>query len=180
MSKIEVDCTALDKLIGEKQVITANYLVTDPEGLFDLTEEVDSTPTRKMIGSLQKRFEDFEISREEDYFEVRNRGALEGLVQTRLKYECSEDNGLIHLAAFIMKTLAENQVFGDGNKRTAYLTGTMFLAKYQIQVMGRPEAVIPELDDELVTLLQELAVGEAEISELEKFLSTVEKDILNY
>lgn len=180
MSSIEVDCSVLNELIGERQIITANYLVTDPERLFQLTEEVDSRPTRKMIKSLQQRFEDFEISREEDYFEVRNRGALEGLVQTRLKYECEKENGLIHLAAFIMKTLAENQVFGDGNKRTAYLTGTMFLVKYQIQVMERPEAVIPELDDEMVTLLQELAVGEAELYELKEFLSTVEEDVVSY
>ncbi len=177
MSRIRVDCDIIEELIGERQVITANYLVTDPESLFELTDEVDSSPTRKMIGSLQQRFEDFEISRDEDYFEVRNRGALEGLVQTRLKYECQKNNGLIHLAAFIMKTLADNQVFGDGNKRTAYLTGTMFLVKYQIQVMERPEAVIPELDDELVTLLQEIAVGEAELVELEDFLSVVEDDI---
>jgi hypothetical protein len=38
-------------------------------------------------------------------------------------------------------------------------------------------AVIPELDEGLVTILQELAVGETELEELEKFLKSVEKDI---
>ncbi|MFB6115019.1 MAG: Fic family protein [Candidatus Nanohalobium sp.] len=179
MEDLEVDCSRIEELVSEDQVITANYLVTDPEGLFSLTEDVDSGPTREIIRGLQERFESFEVSREEDYFEVRNRGALEGLVQTRLRYECGENNGFIHLAAFIMKALAENQVFGDGNKRTAYLTGTMFLVKYQIDVLGRDEAVIPELEDELVTILQDLAVGETDLGELERYLSTVEKDIKN-
>ncbi|MFB6175079.1 MAG: Fic family protein [Candidatus Nanohalobium sp.] len=173
---IEVECSRIEEMVDVNQVLTANHLVTDPEGLFRKTE-VDSKPTREMISGLQQRFESFEVSREEDYFRVRNRGVLESLVDTRLRYECRKNSDLIHLAAFIMKDLAENQVFGDGNKRTAYLAGTMFLVKYQVDVLGRPEAVIPELNEELVTILQELAVGDTGVDELEKFLSRIEKKI---
>jgi len=76
-----------------------------------------------------------------------------------------------------MKTLAENQVFGDGNKRTAYLAGTIFLVKYQVEVLGLENAVIPELDGELIQILQDLAVEETGLGELEKFLKSVERDI---
>lgn len=172
----QLDCSRIEELVDVDQVLTANHLVTDPEGLFEKAE-VDSSPTRDMISGLQKRFESFEVSREEDYFRVRNRGVLESLVKNRLRYECENDSDLIHLAAFIMKDLAENQVFGDGNKRTAYLAGTMFLVKYQVEMLGKKNAVIPELDDELVTILQDLAVDETGLEELEKFLRTVERDI---
>lgn len=173
----EIDCGRMEELVDIDQISTANYLVTDPEGLFQAAEDVDSGPTRDMVKALQQRFEGFEVSRDEDYFRIRNRGVLESLVETRMKYECREDNDLIHLTGFIMKTLAENQVFGDGNKRTAYLAGTIFLVKYQVQVLGLDNAVIPELDEELVQILQDLAVKETDLVELEKFLKSVERDI---
>lgn len=174
---LEVDCGKIDNFLNVGQIVTANHLVTDPEGLFRKAEDVDSGPTRDMVKSLEKQFESFEVSREEDYFSIRNRGVLESLVETRISYECRENSDLIHLSAFIMKALAENQVFGDGNKRTAYLAGTIFLVKYQVEIMSMENAVIPELDEELVTILQDLAVGETELEELEKFLKSVEKDI---
>lgn len=173
----EIDCERMDELVDIDQISTANYLVTDPEGLFQAAENVDSGPTRDMVEALQQRFEGFEVSRDEDYFRIRNRGVLESLVETRLKYECRENNDLIHLTGFIMKTLAENQVFGDGNKRTAYLAGTIFLVKYQVEVLGLENAVIPKLDEELVQILQDLAVEETGLGELEKFLRSVERDI---
>lgn len=174
---LDVDCDRIEELIDIDQIITANYLVTDPEGLFQCSEEVDSQPTREMIEALQERFRSFEVSREEDYFRIRNQGVLESLVQTRIRYECKENSDLIHLTAFIMKALAENQVFGDGNKRTAYLAGTIFLVKYQVEVMGKDNAVIPELDEELVGILQGLAIDETRLDELERFLKSVERDI---
>lgn len=172
----EVDCDRVSGLVNLDQIVTANYLVTDPEGLF-AAADVDSDPTRNVVEGLQERFEKFEISREEDYFRVRNRGALESLVETRMEYECRGNSDLIHLAAFIMKVLAENQVFGDGNKRTAYLAATVFLVKYQVEVLEKRNAVIPELNDELVEILQGLAVGEEDLQRLESFMRTVERDI---
>lgn len=177
---LEVDCSRIGELVSVNQIVTANYLVTDPEGLFSTAETVDSGPTREMVEALQQRFESFEVSREEDYFRIRNRGVLEGLVETRMRYECEENSDLIHLAAFVMKALAENQVFGDGNKRTAYMAGTIFLVKYQVEVLGNENAVIPELDEELVTILQDLAVGETRLPELERFLRSVERDIRSF
>lgn len=177
MGLLDVDCGRMDELVDIGQIVTANHLVTDPEGLFERAEGVDSGPTREVIEGLQERFERFEVSREEDYFRIRNRGVLEGLVETRLRYECRKDSDVVHLAAFIMKSLAESQVFGDGNKRTAYLAGTMFLVSYQVKVLGREEAVVPELDEQMVTILQDLAVGETGLEELEKYLSTVGKRI---
>ncbi len=174
---LEVDCGSIEQLVDVDQIVTANYLVTDPEGLFQAAEDVDSGPTRDMVKALQQRFEGFEVSRDEDYFRIRNRGVLESLIETRMKYECGEENDLIHLSGFIMKTLAENQVFGDGNKRTAYLAGTIFLVKYQVEVLGLENAVIPELDGELIQILQDLAVEETGLGELEKFLKSVERDI---
>ncbi|PSH00559.1 MAG: hypothetical protein BRC30_02895 [Nanohaloarchaea archaeon SW_7_46_7] len=176
---LEVDCRGIDELVDVDQIVTANYLVTDPEGLFRTAGNVESGPTRDIIEGLQQRFESFEVSRSEDYFSIRNRGVLESLVETRLKYECGENHDLIHLTGFIMKVLAENQVFGDGNKRTAYLAGTIFLVKYQVQILGMENAVIPELDEELVKILQDLAVQDTGLEELESFLRSVERDIVN-
>lgn len=172
-----VECEKLGNLIDLDQIVTANYLVTDPEGLFERTEGVDSGPTRDMIGAMQRRFESFEVSRDEDYFRIRNRGVLESMVETRIKYECRENDDLIHLTGFIMKVMAQNQVFGDGNKRTAYLAGTIFLVKYQVEVLGTENAIIPELDEELVKILQNLAVEETGLGKLKKFLKSVERDI---
>jgi prophage maintenance system killer protein len=173
---LKVECDRVSELYSTDQVVTANYLVTDPEGLF-AAADVDSSPTREVVEGLEERFDRFEVSREEDYFRVRNRGALESLAENRMRYECRENSDLIHLAAFVMKVLAENQVFGDGNKRTAYLAGAVFLVKYQVEVLGKKNAVIPELDEELVEILQALAVGEEGLQRLEKYMKTVERDI---
>jgi hypothetical protein len=82
---LEVDCGSIEQLVDVDQIVTANYLVTDPEGLFQAAEDVDSGPTRDMVKALQQRFEGFEVSRDEDYFRIRNRGVLESLIETRMK-----------------------------------------------------------------------------------------------
>lgn len=158
--EIRLEPGKVDQLMGVREIIDINNLVTEPETYTG--REVENSMEADIGGS------GFEVDREEDYHHVREKGQLETLVETMLPYESREDNELVGLTAFIMTELARSQVFSEGNKRTSYVTGALFLIKCQL--LARNEAIYPKLDTELTNVLSEVAREQMSREEFEKYL----------
>jgi prophage maintenance system killer protein len=88
---------------------------------------------------------------------VREEGLLETLIYQVMPYECEENNDGLWLTAVLISRIAKNQIFSEGNKRTSYLVGVLFLRHLQ-DVNGFEGALIPELSKELTRLLSDIAV----------------------
>jgi prophage maintenance system killer protein len=172
-----IDCKEVDNLIEKQAVLILNKAVTEPESVEGEYKELGQSLVKLIEAISSDKGNELEISREEDYFATINENILGDLINTQLRYECQENNDIIFLTSKIMEIIASGQIFGEGNKRTAYLTGCLFLINYQISVLGLERFVIPVLDDELVELLSDVAVGSSNASDLEKFFSSLRTDL---
>lgn len=152
---LEVDCRELDRFISVDEIISINRAITDPE----------NTDRHLGVGKKSSRFE---INRDEDYHYLRNPSIIETLVETKLSYECRRNSNLIWLTSKIMAHLAQNQAFSEGNKRTSYIVGVLFLIK--IQLKYEDAADYPLLDVDLTNKLQKLAVKEISCEQLYNYL----------
>lgn len=174
----EVDCGELESYLNVGKVILLNRAVTDPGLLEDVYEGVLGDSVRDFVEEISSsERSSLEVSREEDYFVVINGGVLESLLETRLKYECGKNNDVIFLMSKIMEVIAANQIFGEGNKRTAYLSGCLFLIDHQRAKLGLERLVIPVLDDELLELLSEVAVGKSSAEDLYSSFTGLREDL---
>ncbi len=97
-----------------------------------------------------------ETNRSEDYHDFRDPGRIETLIEQILPRECREDNSVLWLTSVIMSEIAQNQAFGEGNKRTAYMTGVLFLI--ECQIMKDEDAVYPRLTRDFTDKLSALAI----------------------
>lgn len=178
--ELEVDCGHLDEYFSQEAVVFLNRAITDPESLRrDIDGEVFLEGVEDLVESIEASDRsELEISRDEDHFALINRGVLGSLAENQLFYECRENNDAVHLMAKIMQVIASNQVFGDGNKRTAYLSGCLFIIDYQVSGLALQRPVIPVLNDELVELLSDISVGEKDEDDLENYFSDLREDIL--
>lgn len=147
-----------------------------------VTEERVRRPNEQKNGMLPeiKNFRDIpnlDISKEDDYFEVINPGPLEGLA-TNAKYNYQENPDLMEFVSFVIEYIAQNQIFGNGNKRTAFLTGYMILLTYQL-ANDYEKIVVPQLNDELVEIISKVAIREKEedSEDLMEFMSAIEERI---
>lgn len=152
---LEVDCSELDSFISVEEIISINRAITDP----------DNTDRHLGAGKESSRFE---INRDEDYHYLRNPSIIETLVETKLSYECRKNSNLVWLTSKIMAHLAQNQAFSEGNKRTSYIVGVLFLIK--IQLKYGDTADYPLLDIDLTNKLQELAVEEISCKQFYQYL----------
>lgn len=157
---ILLECDRVSDLLPAQEIVDINNMVTEPDEYSG--EDVESGLEADIGGS------DFEVAREEDYHHVRERGQLETVVETMLPYECREDSELVNLTAFLMTEIARSQVFAEGNKRTSYVAGTLFLIKSQM--LARNEAIYPKLDTEMTKVLSEVARGAMNRQRFEKYL----------
>ncbi|QGA80378.1 hypothetical protein [Candidatus Nanohalobium constans] len=176
--KFLLDCGRLEDYLDKELVISINRMVTETEEERQRLKENDELSSEEFSDfiSLFREGRDIEFSRNEDYHQVINEGILGNLFENILFMECRQNSGLIHLTAFIVKTLAESQVFADGNKRTAYISGCVFLMSFQ-QEKGVEAPVIPLLDGDFVSILQDIAVGEESLEFLEDYLRSLETSI---
>lgn len=173
-----LECNELDRFLDKQLVVDVNRMITETESemrRLEDTESIDSSGFEQFLSMFEKG-QEIEFSRSEDYHQLINEGILGNLFENVLYFECKENPDLIHLTAFIIKVLAESQAFADGNKRTAYVSGCVFLMSYQRE-KGIESPVIPLLDDEFVSLLQDVAVGKKDAESLENFLKPIERDI---
>lgn len=172
-----VECEEVDSLIEEEAILILNKAVTEPDSVEKEYRELGRS-ARKVVEAISSSEDnELEISREEDYFATINKNILGDLVNTQLWYECRENSDVIFLTSKIMEVIASSQIFGEGNKRTAYLSGCLFLINYQISVLGLERSVIPVLDDELIELLSDVAVCSSDAYDLEKFFSSLRSDL---
>lgn len=174
---LKVECDDItDLLPTPDEVATLNCMVTDPKALIDEEEVKERIIEAKELDVNKEEIEiektglglqgipdeslpEMEIAREEDYHRVRESSQLEILLEYIIPRECKENNDGVHLTAFFMTKLAQSQIFGEGNKRTAYLVGTLFLRHLQ-NYHSFEEAIIPDLNKELTKLLSDIAISE--------------------
>lgn len=186
MDVFEVDCSKLEKYVDREQIELWNLIVTEgQEAPEKLDREFESKEDRKrfvesidsIIDTHKSNSSEMEFSEEHDWFYVRNEATLGNLLEFILPHKCEENNDLLYLTAVIMATIAESQIFADGNKRTAYLTGADFLLNVQMDKGMTENVVIPALDEELTQILQEVAVNKSSEDELYSFLDSLRNDI---
>lgn len=188
MGVFEVDCDGLDDYIDSERIEFWNLIVTEgrnaPEkadGEFDSREEEKQAldQIEGLMDLHESQSPELEFSKEHDWFYVRNEGTLGSLLDFILPHECKENNDMLHLTAVIMSTIAESQIFADGNKRTAYLAAADFLSSIQLS-KGMEKTVIPALDKELTQILQEIAEKKSSREELYTFLEGLRPKIKEY
>lgn len=171
---LSVDCGEVESMIGLELVKGLNALVTQAPNLEESAEleHVNGVP----VGDMDA----FEVARDEDYHQLRpsGKGLIENLFEFTLPHRCSENNDAVYLSAVVMKEIAESQAFGEGNKRTAYLSGVMFLIKAQA-LEGFSQAVYPDLTVEFREILQEVAVREKDEENLYKYMISLIEEPLN-
>jgi prophage maintenance system killer protein len=168
----EVNCGELGFYIDKETVISINRFVTETD---EVKDDLGSEGFESFISVFDT--DELDFSREEDYHQVINEGILGNLFENILYMECRKNSDIIHLTAFIMKTLAESQVFADGNKRTAYISGSAFLMSYQRQ-NGVESPVVPYLSSDFVSILQDIAIGEESLKFLENYLDSLRGPIM--
>lgn len=157
---LPVECESIEDIMPSSGTVKAlNQIVTDPKGLVeeDMEQDFDGRIEIGIEGIPSEALPELEISREEDYFEVREEGQLEILLEEIMPRECEKLNDGVWLTAVLMGRLAKNQVFGEGNKRTSYLTGVLFLKNLQ-SVHGFEAVLIPDLDKYFTRLLSDVAI----------------------
>lgn len=175
--KLQVDCNSLNSFLDKGTVISINRFITETGKVKDNLDEAEGVDVEGFESFLSVfNTEELDFSRKEDYHQIINEGILGNLFENILYMECREKSDLIYLTAFIIKTLAESQVFADGNKRTAYIAGSAFLMSYQRQ-KGVESPVIPRLNNRFVSILQDIAIGEEKIGFLENYLNSLRKPI---
>lgn len=165
---LDVDCGKVEEMIGLDLVRGLNATVThapDLESDAEL-EHVNGVP----VGSMDA----FEVARDEDYHQLRpsGEGLIQNLFEFTLPHRCGENSDAVYLSAVVMKEIAESQAFGEGNKRTAYLSGVMFLIKAQA-LEGFSQAVYPDLTGEFRELLQQVAVREKDEDDLYRYMMSL-------
>jgi hypothetical protein len=166
---LPINCKRKSNLPGVEDIVLLNAVVTETTKAFeeDLLEDayndVSSGDFVKQLNSLDMPEMDFE--REEDYHHVRNRGILETLVETILPLECKENNDVLWLASVIMTEIASHQAFGEGNKRTAYLTSTVLLINSQRKA-GMKQTFYPLLNTDMTEMLSSISMDEIGREEL--------------
>ena len=151
----EVDCSELQEYLSVNEIKGINHAITAP----------NEPEAQLRIGELSS---EFEVNRDEDYHYLRNPGILETLVETKLPYECRENNELLWLTSKIITHIAQNQAFSEGNKRTSYITGVLFMIKVQLE--EGDQARYPLLDRDFTEKLQKLAVNKMTSKELYDYL----------
>ncbi|MFB6180363.1 MAG: hypothetical protein ABEJ93_00645 [Candidatus Nanohalobium sp.] len=187
MKLFEVDCGRLDRYLTRRRIEFWNLIVTEGKDAPDKVDgELDFRKEKEVkkdisavIDAHESSSPQLEFSEEHDWHYVRNEGTLDTLLEFILPRECAGNSDLIYLTSVIMSTIAESQIFADGNKRTAYLAGVDFLSSVQ-RDKGMTQSVIPSLDEELVRLLQEVAEGESSQKSLYSFLNGLREDIEEY
>ncbi|QKQ98398.1 hypothetical protein GKQ38_02625 [Candidatus Nanohaloarchaea archaeon] len=168
---LEIDCESIDDMISIELITGLNALVTQSPEIEEEAEleHVNGVP----VGDMEA----FEVARDEDYHQLRpsGEGFIENIIEFTLPHSCSENNDAVYLSAVLMKELAESQAFGEGNKRTAYLSGVMFLIKAQAQ-QGFSKAVYPDLTRDFQEILQEVAVREKDEEDLYRYITSLIHD----
>ncbi|MFB6242387.1 MAG: hypothetical protein ABEJ36_06330 [Candidatus Nanosalina sp.] len=160
-----VDCSEMEDLLPSPETVKSlNKAVTDPVRLIDdrTREDLSNVDVGNdfdvEIGGIpDEAVPELEVSREEDYYQLREEGQLEILLGEIMPHECRENSEGVWLTAVLMSRIAKNQIFGEGNKRTSYLAGALFLRNIQEANRFR-NPLIPDLNKYLTRMLSDVAI----------------------
>lgn len=152
LKELDIECEKLSDILSVDDIKAINQMITDSKS-FENSETIEEE--NKLLN--EDLGPGFEIDRDEDYHLFRSPGIIETLVETQLPMECKQNQNILWLTSIIMTEIAQNQAFSEGNKRTAYMSGTLFLIKCQL--IEGDKAIYPRLDKELTDKLSDLALG---------------------
>jgi len=129
------------------------------------------------ILNLKEGLPDIDFAHEDDYYRVLEEGSLEGLID-HLGYVYGEEAELIDLVSYVIEYIASRQIFGNGNKRTSFITGYLILFMYQV-INGYDEISVPRLTDDFVELISNVANDQKDESkeDIEDYLSGLKQKL---
>jgi hypothetical protein len=161
---LSVDCSELDEIVPTVELVEMiNSRITDPEYFQEeyggrAPENLDS-----LVNTISQGSDRYDDTVESDSFGTHNIGALEALIETELLYECRNHDDLAYLSAFLMHRITSLHPFEEGNKRTAFVVGSLVLLNQQARHGVRP-ATILALDDPLLNALEDIAMDDSSLS----------------
>ena len=149
----------------EDELTEKERMIIQEAGIIETTKKEDGEGVR--------------IAREEDHHTTLNPGVVQGL-QDRIIYQFGEEGNIIDIASYVMEIIAQNQVYADGNKRTAYITSMMTIIVYQvIELDNKNEILIPPLEENFVDLISKVAIEQKseDREDIKNYLDLLEKEL---
>lgn len=160
---LKADCEKVENLINIESVKILNILVTEPEKYSEYVKG-ENTKDRKEIQKLVEKMTNLSPKYTEhhknDSHSTSQIENLENLLETELYYKCRENNDFISLTSEIMFRITQGHPFEEGNKRTAFLAGSLFAINHQLQKTEPEKVAIPHLDSPLLETLEDVADNE--------------------
>lgn len=159
----QVDCSELDSLLDIDSVKALNLMVTEPsrfEEYYDKYGFEDKKSLKQLIEMLTEASAEYSGNHENDSYGESQIGTLESLMETELYYKCREESDFIELMSEIMFRITAGHPFEEGNKRTAFLAGSLFALNYQGLMLELEKQAIPVLDEDLLDTLEDIADNE--------------------
>ncbi|WP_414836794.1 Fic family protein [Candidatus Nanohalococcus occultus] len=160
---LNADCSRLEDLISYTEILAINMYVTDTER-FNQTFGGTNGTYSAMMDSITDPSPAYRNENDTDYFKVHEAGTLQNLLETEFLYLCKKNSDIIHLSAVLMHRIASGHPFGEGNKRTAYLSACVLLINYQAKILKLETVSIPSLDQALRESLGDIAEDHSSIS----------------
>lgn len=159
---LSLDCTKGLNYISIPEIVEINRQITDPETVnkpHEYSEKYEQK-LQDFIGNISKMNDEYSDGHEEDYFQINNLSPIQNLVNTEYDWICRKNNNVIYMSAVLMHRITAGHAFMEGNKRTAYVATSIYLANYQAHGLGLKEGYIPDLDKDLLNSLEDIAVDE--------------------
>jgi len=159
--EFKTDCSELKSLIDLEDIKSLNKMVVAPEKYREelgLDKEEVTIFSEMLEASRQTG--NYEIGHENDDYNLGNPGPITSLLETEFSLKCRENNGPIHLSSILMHRITEGHAFEEGNKRTAFLSASVFIVRWQITRKPKGPAAIPKLTEDLLEALRSIADNE--------------------
>jgi death-on-curing family protein len=162
---LAVDCSEVHDIIRIETIAAINMKITDPKKYREhFRKESHNQSLNNFLESTRKASEEYSDQNENDSFATSQIETLQNLLETEFYYKCQEKNDLIHLSAVLMHRIADGHPFEDGNKRTGYVAGCIFIMDYLQMTENLSTAPYPELDKDLLNSLEDIAKEDEEMT----------------
>jgi len=156
--KFEVDCTRLKDSISLEDIKGLNKIVVAPEEYREeLGLEQDKVKIFADMLKASNKTDNYSTGHENDEYYFGNPGPITSLLDTELSIKCRRNNDPIYLSAVLMHRITEGHCFEEGNKRTAFLAASIFIARWQAINIGEGSLAIPKLEENLLEALRSIA-----------------------
>lgn len=159
-SILQTDCNEIDNLISLESIKIMNILVTEPEKYEDYVKGENTKEREEIQDFIQKMTKvspKYTEQHENDAHSESQIATLQNLLKTELKYKCRENNDFINITSQIMHRITSGHPFEEGNKRTAFLSGSLFAINHQLEKSNPRKVAIPRLDTDLLDTLEDVA-----------------------